>query len=47
MDVQLAWSWDLVNWTRPAQRPSLLPRGGMIVTARAVHSAVIRVIITV
>lgn len=43
MDVQLAWSWDLVNWTRPAIRRPLIPRGtqpadwdrGMIVTARA------------
>lgn len=42
IDVQLAWSWDLVNWTRPSGRPSLIPRGeagawdsGMIVTARA------------
>jgi hypothetical protein len=42
MDVQLAWSWDLVNWTRPQQRLPLIPRGapgdwdgGMIVTARA------------
>lgn len=42
MDVQLAWSWDLVNWTRPPKRDVLIPRGkesewdaGMIVTARA------------
>ncbi len=41
MEVQLAWSWDLVNWTRPPQRPQFIPRtpgqwdGGMIVTARA------------
>ncbi|MGE3778230.1 MAG: hypothetical protein AB7F89_13665 [Pirellulaceae bacterium] len=42
MEVQLAWSWDLVNWTRPADRYELIPRGepgawdaGMIVTARA------------
>lgn len=42
MDVQLAWSWDLVNWTRPPKRAALIPRGpkgswdgGMIVTARA------------
>jgi len=42
MDVQLAWSWDLVNWTRPPARSELIPRGakgtwdsGMIVTARA------------
>ncbi|MBL8813197.1 MAG: hypothetical protein JNM43_23720 [Planctomycetaceae bacterium] len=42
MDVQLAWSWDLINWTRPIQRQPLIPRGtsddwdrGMIVTARA------------
>lgn len=42
MDVQVAWSWDLVNWTRPPQRGNLIERGpsgawdgGMIVTARA------------
>ena len=42
MDVQLAWSWDLVNWTRPPTRTAFIPRGGqgtwdsgMIVTARA------------
>lgn len=42
MEVQLAWSWDMVNWTRPPQRPQFLPLGepgqwdqGMIVTARA------------
>ncbi len=42
MDVQLAWSWDLVNWTRPPRREALIARGkqsawdaGMIVTARA------------
>jgi len=42
MDVQLAWSWDLVNWTRPSERSEFIPRGakgtwdsGMIVTARA------------
>jgi hypothetical protein len=42
MDVQLAWSWDLVNWTRPPERPCFIPRGvagefdsGMIYTARA------------
>lgn len=42
IDVQLAWSWDLVNWTRPLPRGVLIPRGpagawdsGMIVTARA------------
>jgi predicted GH43/DUF377 family glycosyl hydrolase len=42
MEVQLAWSWDLVNWTRPPRREELIPRGaagewdsGMIVTARA------------
>ena len=42
MDVQLAWSWDLVNWTRPPQRNAFIARGradqwdaGMIVTARA------------
>ncbi len=41
MDVQLAWSWDLVNWTRPPQRRPFIPRGGegafdsgMIYTAR-------------
>jgi hypothetical protein len=42
MDVQLAWSWDLVNWTRLAARACFIPRGdegrfdsGMIYTARA------------
>jgi hypothetical protein len=42
MEVQLAWSWDLVNWTRPPAREQFIPRGakgdwdgGMIVTARA------------
>jgi hypothetical protein len=42
MDVQLAWSWDLVNWTRPPQRACFIPRGAkgqfdseMIYTARA------------
>jgi hypothetical protein len=42
IDVQIAWSWDLVNWTRPwPRRPWLAcgPEGswdrGAIVTARA------------
>ncbi len=42
MEVQLAWSWDLINWTRPPERAQFIPRGaqgqwdnGMIVTARA------------
>lgn len=42
MDVQLAWSWDLVNWTRPFPRRQFIPRGAagtfdsdMIYTARA------------
>ena len=42
IDVQLAWSWDLVNWTRPPERGVLIVRGakgtwdgGMIVTAHA------------
>lgn len=42
MEVQLAWSWDLMNWTRPAAREQFIPRGaegswddGIIVTARA------------
>jgi len=42
MDVQLAWSWDLVNWTRPPARAQFIPRGkegqfdsGMIYAARA------------
>ena len=42
MDVQLAWSWDLVNWTRPPDRAEFIPRGHpgdfdstMIYTARA------------
>jgi len=41
-DVQLAWSWDLFNWTRPPQREPFLPLGpkgtfdsGMIFTAIA------------
>ena len=28
MDVQLAWSWDLLNWTRPPRRDPFIPRGG-------------------
>jgi len=42
IDVQLAWSWDLINWTRPPKREQFIPRGkkgefdsGMIYTARA------------
>jgi predicted GH43/DUF377 family glycosyl hydrolase len=42
MEVQLAWSWDLINWTREPSRQQFIPRGakgqwdaGMIVTARA------------
>ncbi len=42
MEVQLAWSWDLVNWTRPPAREQFIPRGaegqwddGMLCTARA------------
>ncbi len=42
VDVQLAWSWDLINWTRPPRRKPFIPRGkpgefdsGMIYTARA------------
>ncbi|MEQ1824824.1 MAG: hypothetical protein ABL921_02730 [Pirellula sp.] len=42
IEVQLAWSWDLVNWTRPRDRKQFIPLGaasewdrGMIVTARA------------
>ena len=42
IDAQLAWSWDLVNWTRAPQRKPLIPRGrpgefdsDMIYTARA------------
>ncbi len=42
MEVQLAWSWDLINWTRPPERNQFIPRGqatdwdrGMIVTACA------------
>lgn len=27
MDVQLSWSWDLINWTRPPQREQFIPRG--------------------
>ncbi|MDP7130278.1 MAG: hypothetical protein QF437_07310 [Planctomycetota bacterium] len=42
MDVQVAWSWDLINWSRPRQRKQFIPRGRpgefdshMIYTARA------------
>jgi len=42
MDVQLAWSWDLINWTRPPGRKQFIARGeegrfdsDMIYTARA------------
>jgi len=42
MEVQIAWSWDMINWTRPAVREQFILRGadgewddGMIVTARA------------
>jgi len=42
MDCQLAWSWDLINWTRPPKREQFIPRGkqgefdsGMIYTAQA------------
>jgi len=41
MDVQVAWSWDMVNWSRPPERQPFIPRGqdgfdrGMIFTARA------------
>jgi hypothetical protein len=42
MDVQFAWSWDLINWTRPPERAHFIPRGkpgdfdsSMIYTARA------------
>lgn len=42
VDVQLAWSWDLINWTRPPDRAPFIARGGrgefdssMIYTARA------------
>lgn len=42
MEVQLAWSWDLVTWTRPPDRGELIPLGapgawddGMLFTARA------------
>lgn len=27
MDTQLAWSWDLINWTRPPARQAFIPRG--------------------
>ncbi|MGV2339943.1 MAG UNVERIFIED_CONTAM: hypothetical protein LVR18_40105 [Planctomycetaceae bacterium] len=27
IDVQLAWSWDLVSWNRPPERQPLIPRG--------------------
>jgi len=42
VDVQIAWSWDLINWTRPPDRQPFIPRGrkgefdsDMIYTARA------------
>ena len=42
METQMAWSWDLVNWSRPPLRGQFIARGneqawdrGMIVTARA------------
>jgi hypothetical protein len=42
VDTQLAWSWDLINWTRPPERRAFIPRGdpgqfdaGMVYTARA------------
>ena len=42
MEVQIAWSWDMVNWTRPVPREQFIPLGapgewddGMIYTARA------------
>ncbi len=42
MEVQLAWSWDLINWTRPPSRSQFILRGakgqwdgGMLCTARA------------
>jgi hypothetical protein len=42
VDVQIAWSWDLQNWTRPTERRPFIPRGAegefdsyMIYTARA------------
>ena len=41
-DVQLAWSWDLINWTRTSKREPFIPLGpegafdgGAIQTARA------------
>ncbi len=42
VDVEFAWSWDLINWTRPCPRSLFIRRGekgawdhGMIYTARA------------
>ena len=42
MDAQLAWTWDLINWTRTPKREQFIPRGAegefdadMIYTARA------------
>jgi hypothetical protein len=41
MDPQLAWSWDLVNWTRAPGRPAFIPLGkegefdaGMLIPAK-------------
>ncbi|MGJ8652849.1 MAG: hypothetical protein ACSHX8_06210 [Opitutaceae bacterium] len=28
IDVQLSWSWDLINWTRPFPRDQFIERGG-------------------
>ena len=42
IDVQLTWSWDLINWTRTPRRAPFIPLGpegsfdsGMIFTARS------------
>lgn len=42
MEAQIAWSWDMINWTRPPARPEFIPLGapgewddGMIFTADA------------
>lgn len=42
VDIQMAWSWDLINWTRPPAREPFITLGkegswddGMIFTARA------------
>ena len=30
MEVQIAWSWDMTNWTRPPVREQFIPRGAAL-----------------